>query len=51
MTMKMCVLFSMRCWFIIDACMIFVNLNVEKMDIITIWKIIYYKFGVLIKRI
>ena len=49
LTMKMCVLSSM-CWFVIDACMVFVNLSVKKTDI-TIWKIIYCKFDILTKGI
>ena len=44
--MKTCVLSSM-CYFVIDDCIIFVNLNVEKMDT-TIWKTIYGKFDILI---
>ena len=38
--MKMCEPSSM-CLSVIDACMIFVNLNIKKMDI-TIWKIGYF---------
>ena len=42
--------FSCVRWFVIDACMIFLNLNVKKMDI-TIKKIIYCKFDIFIKGI
>ena len=36
------------CWFVIDASMIFVNLNVKKMNF-SIWKMIYCNNDVLIK--
>ena len=45
----MCVLSGMF-RLVIDDCMVFVNLNVKKMDI-AIWKIIYCKFDVLIRGI